>query len=163
MQNWVAVVDIDWVASTQLIYNNIYWEFEGLRFVDADGCKIGIGYFQNKIPCINPLVQKPRIEMDQVLIAGVFTCDLDFLSKILGHQGASLPSGYVCSAWQCKSNWLAYLRTKELAQGSPNNHSSQSCKCMNCTKSNFCPYQIMSRRKIRGPASHSRSPKASLV
>jgi len=48
-----------------------------------------VAYFKDTMFCGDPELQKPSVEIDQILVAGVFTEDLDFLAKFLGHQGTS--------------------------------------------------------------------------
>ena len=83
----VAAVDVSLVASIQLQYNTLFKVFDGLRYIDIDGKVIAMSYFKQPIKCANS--SEPPIAIDQILLAGVFTADLDFLSKFLGHQGAS--------------------------------------------------------------------------
>ena len=94
MSNRVATLNVTEVPSIQVMYNTTYKEFDGVLFLDCNGLKLGVAYFRDTIPCGDPEVQKPSIEIDQILVAGVFTADLDFLAKFLGHQGAS-------ATWLC--------------------------------------------------------------
>ena len=94
MKNRVATVDVNLVRSTQLLYNKAYGQFDGLQFMDACGREIAICYFQKPVICDNSSNPNLAVAMEQYLIAGIFTADLDFLSKFFGHQGAS-------SRWLC--------------------------------------------------------------
>ena len=83
----IAVADVTMVKSTQLLYQRNYKAFVGLRLVDESGNQIAVAYFKQAISCLDPSV--PPFSIEQYLIAGVFTGDLDFYAKFLGHQGAS--------------------------------------------------------------------------
>ena len=80
----------------------------GLRFVDGSGYTLEEVYFKDAIYCSDPLI--PPIVIEQFLIAGVFTGDLDFYSKFLGHQGASarlLCMSYLAMQDQLKNGFLS--------------------------------------------------------
>ena len=82
-------VDVDAVTSMKLLVDTTTKSIDGLCFVDSVYTVIGQAFFQ--IPIKNSSSQ-PVIE--QYLMVGMFTADLEFLSKFLGHQGAS--AKYLC-------------------------------------------------------------------
>ena len=91
----VAKVDVTLVASIEVLYNKLAKVFDGVRFLDNCGSKLAVCYFKKPVSCENPSnftspdASQPKIDIDQYLLAGIFTADLDFLAKLLGHQGAS--------------------------------------------------------------------------
>ena len=82
-------VNVAQVSSIKLLVSTSTNMTHGLCFYDEGGNEIARGLFRLSVKSA-----KTQPLMDQYLMVGVFTADLEFLSKFLGHQGAS--ARYLC-------------------------------------------------------------------
>ena len=87
LEHRIAVADVSMVTSMQILYQRNYKTFVGLSLEDESGSQIAVAYFKKAIVGLDTVV--PPFSIKQYLIAGLFTGDLDFYAKFLGHQGAS--------------------------------------------------------------------------
>ena len=82
-------VDIDFsdVESVRLRYNSSSATIDGVAYFGRTKEVLATSYFQSPIACSRNDAMKSCV--NQILVAGVFTADLEFLSCFFGHQGAS--------------------------------------------------------------------------
>ena len=58
----------------------------GLSFFGPDAICIGTAYFPKQVECN---ARTDSVQLSQIIVAGLFVADIDFLSTFLGHQGSS--------------------------------------------------------------------------
>ena len=88
----VANIDVSRIESLKYLHNTIDQTLDGLVFVGANDAVLGRSIFVESIALEDSDVE--TVMFKQYLVIGMFTADLEFLSKFLGHQGAS--SKYFC-------------------------------------------------------------------
>ena len=80
-----AEVDVAQVSCIKLLHNSVTNDIDGVVFLDAKGESAGRCLFLNPIKAL--ITSQP--DFKQILLIGVFTADIEFLAKFVGHQGAS--------------------------------------------------------------------------
>jgi hypothetical protein len=78
-------VNLTDVALLKLLCNDANKSTVCICFVDLNNNEVGRGFFRESLPESTTTI--PLIE--QYLIAGLFTADLEALSRFFGHQGAA--------------------------------------------------------------------------
>ena len=97
-------VDFSVAKAILLMYNTEDNTIDEINFVDEDDVSLDKLTLNVLIPCQHE--EAAQHQVTQFLMAGVLTGDLDFLSKFLGHKGAS-------SKWLCFSCLTCLDRPKE--------------------------------------------------
>jgi hypothetical protein len=88
----VANVDVSKIESMKYMHNTLAKTIDGIVFVGAnDDAVIGRSIFVESLPCKETDIWAL---FQQYLVIGMFTVNLEFLSKFIGHQGVS--SKYFC-------------------------------------------------------------------
>jgi hypothetical protein len=139
-------LDVAVVSSLKLLRNNADQTTVGICFVDKDDNELGRGLFRESLPKSTATV--PIIE--QYLMAGVFTADLEALSRFFGHQGAA--SKYLCMF--C----LIVKRQVQLAFDTPDQRTTVQPRTLGMLKEDGQRYDTMmsacandhERKKRRG-------------
>ena len=95
VKNCIVEIDFTLVQSTKLQYDKTNKVCEGISFFDSSSQCIAVSYFMSPINCsVEDITSQVIDGCRQILVAGVLTADLEFLSTFFGHQGAS-------ATWPC--------------------------------------------------------------
>jgi len=128
----VAEVDFKAVKSNVLMVNRVRNKLDKMEFRDeTNKCLASLTF---KKPIAWKVSEKNQMVLDQYLLAGLFTGDLDFLSNIFGHQGAS--AKWLC-LW-CLANQDLLEETFKLEGKAPR---FQKRKGLNSLQCSFEKYQ----------------------
>ena len=84
----IISIDVSTVASVKVCCDSEMETAIGVSYFGHDQSCIGTVYFPDQIEC-NASEYSEMIQSFQIVVAGMFVADIDFMSTFLGHQGSS--------------------------------------------------------------------------